>query len=413
MKRLLFVDDDPFVLDGLRRVLHGMRGEWEMKFVDNAAQALQELDRSTYDAIVSDMRMPTMDGAQLLEEVESRHSDIVRIILSGQCDKEAILRSLVPTHQLLSKPCDVEELKMRLSLAFAMRDAVSSKSLKSIIGNLRSVPSLPHMYNELSLALRSEDSSLATIENIIKRDVAMTTKTLQLANSAFIGTHGEVSSVQRAVSLIGTDAIRTLALSVHVFSQFGDNPVVMRFLPALWEHSVKVATLARRIALAEGQPRAMVEQCFTAGLLHDLGKVVFLATMWEEYSRILEGCDNSPACAISQEVEMLGCTHAQVGAYLMSVWGLPASLVHAVALHHCPADDLQNRFSPLTAVHCADGIANGEDASALIRDGELDRAYLTRLGLTEEEAHWRNLFDQSTAALDKGERRVQQDSVCR
>ena len=105
-KRLLFVDDEAMVLSGLRRALHGMRAEWDMHFVDGAEAALKILDEMPFDVVVSDMRMPKMDGAQLLERVKMRHPDVIRMVLSGQSSRAAVLRSLAPAHQFLSKPCD-------------------------------------------------------------------------------------------------------------------------------------------------------------------------------------------------------------------------------------------------------------------------------------------------------------------
>lgn len=411
-RRLLFVDDEPMVLNGYRRALHGMRQEWEMQFVDSAAAALQELEREKYDAVITDMQMPVMDGAQLLEEVKKRHEDVVRIVLSGQTSKEALLRSIDPTHQFLSKPCDLEELKLRLSLTFAMRDLLSNAALKAIVARLRSIPSLPTLFNELTAALCLESTSLTQIERIIAKDVAMATKTLQLANSAFIGARGQVSSLLQAVSLIGTETIRTLALSVHVFSELERNSAAAAYLPALWDHSVDVALLAQHISHLEGQPKSVSEQGFTAGLLHDVGKAVLLAEMPREYRAILDRRENEPGSVLALEVEYLGCTHAQIGAYLMSIWGLPAPLVLAVALHHKPADDAQTKFSPLTAVHCADAIATISDPSPITHDGELDMAYLERMGLCEKEHLWRKFHEERTLTKTEGGEHEQQNLVC-
>lgn len=395
-KRLLFVDDETMVLDGLRRALHGMQKEWEMHFVDNASAALQALDKELYDAVVSDMRMPLMDGAQLLEQVKQRYPDVVRMILSGQSSREAVYCSIAPAHQFLSKPCDPQELVARLSQAFAMRDLLSNQSIKTVISRLRSIPSLPTLYLELTAALRSEEPSLAQIAKIISKDVGMEAKILQLANSAFVGASGRVSSLVQALSLIGSETVRTLVLSVHVFSQLDSNAQAVASLPALWDHSVAVSSLAQRIASSEGCAKAMVEESFTAGLLHDIGKVVLLAEMPREYHQIFE--KNSGANQ-HLELERLGCTHAEVGAYLMSIWGLPLPLVHAVAFHHHPSDTAETQFSSLTAVHAANAIASATDVSLLNHDIELDLNYLDRLGLREKEALWRSFHAAQVGPL--------------
>ena len=390
-KRLLFVDDEPLVLDGLRRALRDMRFEWEMKFVDSGQTALRELDREEYDAIITDMRMPAMDGAQLLEQVKARHEDVVRVVLSGQSNKDSVLNSIVPTHQFISKPCDTEDLKLRLGLAFSMRDALANGTLKTIVTRLRTIPSLPILYNELTAALASPNTSLSQLERIIEKDIGMAAKILQLANSAFIGARSQVSSVKQAVSLIGTETIRTLAMSVHIFSRFESSSAVRAHLPSLWEHSVSVASLARQIASTENQSAPVREQSFTAGLLHDIGRAILLAELPKEYLSILAQAAADPAEVLPLEVATFGCTHAQVGAYLMSIWGLPAALVHAVALHHRPGDEARSHLSPLTAVHCADVIAAESANSLAICDGVLDTAYLERLDLTEKMALWQSL----------------------
>lgn len=396
-KRLLFVDDEKMVLDGLRRALHGMRQKWEMNFVDSAAAALQALEQGPYDAIITDMRMPGTDGAQLLEQVKQSHPDMVRVVLSGQSSREAVFRSISPAHQFLSKPCDPQELVTRLGQAFAMRDLLSNQSLKTLVSSMQSIPSLPMLYEELTDVLRQESSSLAHIERIISKDVGMAAKILQLANSAFIGARGQVSSVRQAVNLIGIESVRTLVLSIHVFSRCKANSEESAYLLSLWEHSVTVAALAQRIATAEGCPKAVVEESFAAGLLHDIGKVIFLSEMLDKYRPVLE---SDPASTVALELELLGCTHAQLGAYLVSIWGLPLPLVHAVAYHHSPAETADIQFSSLAAVHFADAIASTNDAANLNRDIELDSNYLDRLGLKQREAGWRSFYEEQMMLKD-------------
>jgi putative nucleotidyltransferase with HDIG domain len=365
-----------------------------MNFVDNAEAALQALEKEPYDAVISDMRMPLMDGAQLLEQIKQRYPDVVRMILSGQSSREAVYRSIAPAHQFLSKPCDPQELAARLEQAFTMRDLLANQSLKTVISRLRSIPSLPTLYHEVTAALRLESPSLDKIARIISKDVGMAAKMLQLANSAFVGTSGRVHSLQQALSLIGTETVRTLVLSVHVFSQFDGNTQIRASLPALWDHSVAVSALAQRIASSEGCAKVVVEQSFTAGLLHDIGKVVLLAEMPREYHQIFE----SQTEMKDLERQQLGCTHAEVGAYLMSIWGLPLSLVHAVVFHHHPSDSTETTFSSLTAVHVADAIVSATEGNRLNHDVELDTLYLDRLGLRDKESLWRGLYSPPATA---------------
>jgi len=397
-KRLLFVDDEPMVLDGLRRALWSMRGEWEMKFVSNGVAALEVLDREPFDAIVSDMRMPLMDGVQLLEKVKERHGGLLRIVLSGQSSKEAVLRSVAPAHQFLSKPCNLQELKDRLNQAFSSRDLLSNQALASIVSRMRSIPSLPALYNDLTTALQSESTSLGQIEEIISKDVGMAAKILQLANSAFIAVRGRISSLHEALAHIGTETIRSLALSIHVFSQFDRNPATATHFPALWNHSVSVASLAHRIALSETGSKAVAEESFTTGLIHDVGKIVLLAELPNEYRQVLHGLDGVSQTFHDLEMSTIGCSHGQIGAYLMSVWGLPVSIVRAVEFHHHPSELGCSGLSPLTAVHCADVIVSSTDADLVNRDVELDTLHTETMGILDKLAEWVGFHEEHVRA---------------
>jgi len=393
-KRLLFVDDEPLVLQGLRRSLHCMREEWEMNFVQSGTEALEVLEGEVYDAVITDMRMPGMDGAQLLEQVKQRYPEIVRIVLSGQSSREAVLRSISPAHQYLSKPCDPQELKLRLAQTFSTRDILDNHSVKALVSSLKSIPSLPALYDEIMAELQSQDPSLAKIGAIVSKDAGMAAKILQLANSAFIGLRCQVSSPTQAVCMIGTDMVRALVLSVHVFSQFEGQSAPGSHWSALWEHSLSVASLAQHIAVSEKSSKQLVDESFTAGLLHDVGKVVLLAEMTKQYGAILDQTAANPAERDSLERETLGCTHADVGACLMGIWGLPHPLVRAVAFHDRPSESLDTRFSSLTAVHAADAIASSQDAALINRDMQLDQNYLAGLGLADKESLWRGFYEE-------------------
>jgi len=394
-KRLLFVDDEPMVLEGLRRALYSVREEWHPSFVTSGAEALEALEREPYDAVITDMRMPGMDGAELLEQVKCRHPEVVRVVLSGHSSREAVLRSVGPAHQYLSKPCDLQELRLRLGQVFATRDLLKNPALKAVVSGLKSIPSLPALYDELMAELQRDETSMSSVAAIISKDVGMTAKILQLANSAFIGLRCHVSSPTQAVCMIGTEMVRALVLSVHIFSQFEGRSLQGTRLEDLWEHSLQVASLAQRIAAAENCPKLMVDESFTAGLLHDVGKAVLLAEMPQQYGDILRQMAARPETDPRMvENEGLGCSHADVGAYLLGIWGLPAQLLQAVAFHDHPSDSLELRFTPLAAVHGADVIASAADKSPINQDIRLDNAYMAALDLEQKPSLWREMHEQ-------------------
>jgi response regulator RpfG family c-di-GMP phosphodiesterase len=287
MKTLLFVDDEPKVLQGLQRQLRLMRNEWDMNFVEGGPQALAFMASRPVDIIVSDMKMPGMDGSQLLSEVVLRHPQTVRIILSGHAESEAVLRLVGPAHQYLSKPCDPDELRKAITHAFALRDLLGNERLKRLITRIKHLPTLPAMQNEFTKELRKDSPSLEHIGEIISRDIGMTAKILQLVNSAFFGLAQPVSNPTEAVIYLGLNTIRSLALSVEIFSQY-DQKVCQSFsLDVLAHHSWVAGSMARCLAQMERRELKILEQCFLAGLLHDIGQLILAFGLHEEYSEVI------------------------------------------------------------------------------------------------------------------------------
>ncbi len=220
-KRILFVDDEPMVLQGLQRSLRSMRAEWEMEFAASGPEALATMARSRFDVVITDMRMPGMDGAQLLDQVKKRFPQTVRFMLSGQSDRETILRSVGPTHQYLAKPCDIDDLKQKLTHAFALRELLADPRLKETVCRLDSIPSLPSLYVAITNACSAPDTSITEVGNIVAQDMGMCMKVSAVGEFRFLRLPGtNFQSRARRQLLLALTIIKALVLSVHVFSQF-------------------------------------------------------------------------------------------------------------------------------------------------------------------------------------------------
>jgi HD-like signal output (HDOD) protein/ActR/RegA family two-component response regulator len=386
-RHLLFVDDEPRILDGLRRQLYSKRGEWEITYVTNSADALEQLAQKPFDVVISDMRMPGMDGAQLLQKVMSLYPNTARLVLSAQSDKETLLRALGPAHQYLIKPCTAEILKDTLSRLFVVQDLFADGSLKRLVTQMRTVPSLPALYYEILTACQSPDTSAEAVGQIISRDIGMTAKILQLVNSAAFGLHRPVLTPTQAVIYLGLDTMKNLALTAQIFASFEPVRLGTFSLPRLWNHSTGVAALVCRIAETERlDPRQFNEMCL-AGLLHDVGQLIFAANFNDEYDRVLEAVHSGEQPLEAIEHATFGATHARVGAYLLGMWGLPNAIVEALAYHHTPAVCPTQTFSALTAVHVADAWEHALHPEPG-RAAAIDRDYLQALNLTERLTVW-------------------------
>jgi len=388
-RRILFVDDEPKILHGLRRMLHAMRREWDMSFVQSGQEALATLERNPFDVIVADIRMPGMDGSQLLMEVEERHPKMVRIILSGQADDGAVLRAVRHAHQYLSKPCDTETLRSTMARACALNDLLENETLRQLTSQMKALPSLPSLYYTIEQELESPDPSPRKVAEVVSQDIGMSAKVLQLVNSAFFGVRRQVATPEQAAILLGLETIKNLVLSVHAFSQFDQANVEGLSLRVLWDHSMTVGAYARQLAKAEDVDPKSVDYAFTGGLLHDAGKVVLAANLPEEYASARTLANEQKLPLHEAEHETFGACHAEVGCYLMGLWGLPNPIMEALAFHHSPTKHIARDFDTVTAVHVANILEH--EAPPAREEGtvsELDHTYLAELGLAERLPIW-------------------------
>lgn len=387
MINILFVDDEPNILDGLQRMLRSMRREWQMYFANNGFEALEMLKEKEIDVIVTDMKMPGMDGAKLLYEVRNLYPHTVRIILSGYSEKEMIMKSISTAHQYLAKPCDSEILKITVSRACALRDLLLDENLRRLVSKMRTVPSLPTLYGDLMAELNNEEPSMRNIADIVKKDIGMTVKVLQIVNSAFFGLRRNITNAHEALDFLGLETISSLTLGIGVFSQFENQKINSNLLTQLWEHSIKVGRLAQAIAKSENSKTA--HDAFTAGILHDIGEVVLAVNLPEQFQQAQLLVVNDGIPRSKAEKLVFDAAHPEVGAYLLGLWGLPNQVVEAIAFHHTPSGIEPYMFSPLTAVHVANAFERYGKRMILDNpDNFVDTKYLRKLNLLEKLPVW-------------------------
>jgi HD-like signal output (HDOD) protein/CheY-like chemotaxis protein len=364
--RVMFVDDDVNLLDAMRRAMRCMRNEWVMEFVPGGREALQSLAKSPADVIVSDMRMPGMDGWELLAKVKDLYPQTVRLVLSGYAEPGAIMRLVGVAHQYIAKPGESSALKAAIAQTQFMKGLLNSDELALLVGHVGTLPSLPSAYQEISKCLRTPNSTASDAARIISRDVAMTANVMKLVNSAFFGARRQVASVDRAVAYLGLDTLTALALGYGLFqsSQTGGSE-------ALWDHSLRTATTARAIALHEKLPAERIEEAFLTGMLHDVGRIVCAPRR--------EVAGNAP----EEDYE------AKAGAYLLALWGFPSHIVAAIALHDTPSRRADTGFDLTVLVHVADRMMKAKGVNSLVpAELGIEPGLLEGLGLLDHLPGW-------------------------
>ncbi len=286
----------------------------------------------------------------------------------------------------LNKPFDVDKLKTTIISAFELGVVLNSDNLNKFVAGMHSIPSIPSIYAEISEKMQSSDSKLSDIASIIESDAGMTVKILQLVNSPFFGLPNRISSIQHAVQLLGLETLKILVLSNKAFAQFKLNSDSEISLHIFMTHSAKVASFARLIAKHETQATPLMNDAYLAGMLHDIGKLVFATNLPKPYDKLLEIADRDPEPLWQMEKDKFGACHAEVGAYLLKSWNLPSPVIESVAFHHKPRAVLSDQFHPLTSVYSANCIDKAE---------AVDEEYLNSLGLSGNYSNWQQLCSET------------------
>lgn len=223
--RALFVDDEPLVLNGLRRMLRSLRHDWDMSFANSGQEGLELLEQESFDVVISDMRMPEMDGATFLGHVAERWPSVARLVLSGHAELGAILKAVRPAHQFLAKPCDPKLLDLSLRRISAMRQDHCQSGIRQRFGAHRRLPSPQNTIDQLREALQQSPADIQLAGKIVKGDIAMSVQVIRLVNSAFFGPPTKTFDPERAVSVLGPELLKSLVDDVQLFRPI-DNPDV-------------------------------------------------------------------------------------------------------------------------------------------------------------------------------------------
>lgn len=364
--RVLFVDDEPRVLEGLERSLDVLNDEdWQLEFVGSGAAALTQLGASDFDAIVTDMRMPGIDGAAVLARATEIAPRAARIVLSAEMKDESATRALAHAHQILGKPCKPELMMEVLRSSTRFRSLLDSDGLRQAVIAIDRLPAIPTTYREIQAELARPSVSPQTLARIVAADPGLTARMVQVANSPYFGGGRRIDDLRQVIARLGVQMISALALAAVFDRQDADSQELD--LRDIADRALRTAGIAGRLGGRESG------QAYLAGMLTDVGRIVLAITRPDQFDRAVEEARVDAAHALEIERTVCGVGHADVGAYLLALWGLPAGVVDAVAQHHCELAELIDRGAPplviATAVAAALAAGLAPDPALLARAG--------------------------------------------
>jgi HD-like signal output (HDOD) protein/ActR/RegA family two-component response regulator len=394
MKRLLFVDDEPRILQALKAGLYTRRKDWDMHFAEGGAKALGLMRESHFDVLVTDLRMPGVDGTTLVARARTDSPGTIRVVLSGSVDAGQSQGLVSLAHRYLSKPCEPKQLEECIDRCLATQALIESQELRVQLGAVGALPPLPSTFAALQRALADPSIDLSKVSAIIEKDPAVSAKVLQVCNSAFFRLPRRVSSIKQAVSYLGLSTVRSMVLSAELFRP--GKPLSPGLdLGQMQRHALSVAAIARSLA----GDASWAEDAFLAGLLHDVGFLLLARQFKDQMQQALEAAAAGMPLAEAEQT-YVGVSHGVAGGYLLGLWGLPYEVVEAVAHHEVPTLVARGSFDVLGAVAIAQALIlkmNPREIPAFeAQTPMLDDEYLRAM---HSPYSWDSLVERATALI--------------
>ena len=352
--KILFIDDHENILQGLRLSLRSMRAEWDMAFAPSGAEGLEMFDRIWPDVVVTDMRMPDIDGTQVLRDIQRRKPDVGKIILSGYSDKDTVIRNLQLANGYLSKPCRTQDLVAAIRNTLRSNDIILNSEIRNSIAEIETIPACPDVFERLLGELESGNANPEAIGEIITQDIALSTNILRIINCEFFNFPRQAGTIEHAVRILGPQALRNIIMTSRLFEETSDCDQADISVKMLWEHCLRVARFATVIAADSGLSETDRNDTVIAAMFHDIGKFVLASKMRPRFAEVLAMVRKDSCRVDVAERCVLGASHAEVGAYLLARWGFSHAQTGILRSHHDEAVMASREVTPQMVLFVAD-----------------------------------------------------------
>jgi putative nucleotidyltransferase with HDIG domain len=392
--RVLFVGSDPLWFGQIKRDVGCLHPDWVCLLAPDVGAAAANQEWRTADALVVEAKAGGV--REWLEKVKLERPEINCLVRCDLSDKPVVDRWKGLGYSMAASHSDASMLASGLRRNARLLEWMADPAIKRLLPLIRKLPASPRLYTQVTEELRSPYSSLDVIARLIRQDPVMSAKMLQVVNSVFFASHREVTDMLDAAMILGSERIKSLILLAGVFSQYNEADVCPS-VEGLLAHSLQVGNHARTIALGETKNAATAEAAFTAGVLHDMGKMVLAGNLPARYREVRVLRASRGLSDHTAELEIFGTTHAQVGACLLASWGLPLPILEAVAWHHEPELSSERGFSLLAAVHAANAFAHEAEGT----QAPLHQGFLEGIGLAARCEQWRQMLGLGQVAVEK------------
>lgn len=391
---LLAVAEPQLLVD----ITQALGAGWDVTSVASEADAVAQFEKRSFHALIVDFNLGSPDASDLLNQVLEKRPETVRFLLAYEADLALVAAKVLGTPQILPKPIERGSLKSRIEAG--VEDAQPQPVESSPAPDPGEQPATPSVYAEVLKLLESPEVTAEQVGEVIASDEALLSEVLRLTNSAYLGVARNVTDPAEAVEALGLEAIKGIVHARQFLLEHSRlKPGYLSF-DDIWEHSVNVAQIARDLVLFETKDRTLASQALTAGLLHDLGKIVLVTNFDDLYGRVNSLARKQPVSLWDIEKEMFGANHGEIGGCLLGMWNMSSEIVEAAALHHEPLLGDQQQLTPLAAVHIANvlerELSSGEEG--MLVPPIINTTFLNQLGLLQRLPIWRAAFANRRAA---------------
>lgn len=375
------------------RLTCDLAGVYDLESAETSDEAFKALQDQQFDILVTDFVDPGSDGMHFLVAVARTQPDCVRMVVSSNFGPVKIASGLFFGHRYFERPCDVEDLGRLLLRLAHFRDRIGNEKIRALVGGLGSLPAPPEAFLKLQQVMSSPSVSTDEIATVIEQYPAVTAKLLQIVNSAQFGLSRKVISAAEAVNFVGLNLLRVLVLAVHAVTAYQERPGRTRLVSMLWDHSLEVAAAARQIARSQKFSAQSIERAFLAALLHDIGRIVIAGHAPEEMYRVSDVANELQIPLADAQTERLGATFADIGAYLLALWGIDDEVISIVQCHERLGSFDGSDVSAAAALHVAHCATENNPSFY-----PLDTAALEQFGFSETQ-QWPGLAFTEWCAL--------------
>ncbi len=391
-RRILFVESDPATRDLLGACLPALAERWPSQVVVSVGDGLAELGKGGFEGLVVSSELEGGPGIDFLERARQLVPSIATFMLSTPEQRtELSKRPGLPPH-FLAQPPTASELSDALERGFLLNRWMDGAAARPLLTRMTNLPAVPSLYARVMRELRSDDPSIDAVGKLIAQDPALTAKILQMVNSPVFALGRPICEAVDAVTFLGAERTKALILMASLSLHGSLTPCDGFSQESFWQHSLAVATIGRLVGLKELKSASIADTCFTAGLLHDIGKLLFASNLPKEYGEVIAAAKAKAISVHQAELEAFGVTHGELGASLLGTWGLPMTVLEAIAWHEHPSAANAPGYSAVTVVHVAN-VLEYEKRGGAEHDGapQFETSYLQSLDLAERPNAWRAL----------------------